>query len=203
MGALTTHDPLAHLGAIPNCPPATALLASPTGTTMGQAMDVATLIARARSGLGKKTQYSSPGVTPPLAANTWPAAGDKSDCSGFLAWCLRISRKIDHPKYVAVNGGWFETTAIQADVGGPWGYFEEMQVPAVGAFVVYPDKDGHDGHIGVISAVNGSKGVSGIVKVIHCSNGGWKNHGDAIRETDAAPWAARSDTRIGWYSGIV
>lgn len=165
-------------------------------------MDVGTLIARAQSGLEKKTRFSSPGVTPPLSAVSWPSSGARCDCSGFLAWCLRISRKIEHPKYDAINGGWFETTAIHADVLGNWGYFEQMLTPDVGGFVVYPDKDGHDGHIGVITAVNGAKGVSGIDKVIHCSNGGWVNHGDAIRETTPTPWAARDDSRIGWYVGI-
>jgi len=165
-------------------------------------MDVTTLVARAKSGLGKNTVYKSPGVTPPLDANTWPASGARCDCSGFLAWCLRISRKVNHPKYIAINGGWFETTGIHADVLGSWGYFEPQPKPIVGAFVVYPDKNGHDGHIGVISKVNGKAGVAGIDLVIHCSLGGYKSKGDAIQETAPGPWAARADSAIGWYTGI-
>ena len=165
-------------------------------------MNTDTLIARARSGLGKKTVYSSPGVTPPLSANTWPASGAKNDCSGYVAWCLRISRVVDNPKYKQINGGWFETTAIHADMGGSWGIFDGIDTPVVGAFVCYPDKDGHDGHIGVITAVTGGKGVAAIQKVIHCSLGGWKNLGDAIQETAPAPWLARSDSLIGWYTGV-
>ena len=54
-------------------------------------MHVDTLIQRARSGLGKHTEYKSPGITPPLSASTWPAAGAKIDCSGYMA---------------GVEGGW-------------------------------------------------------------------------------------------------
>ena len=166
-------------------------------------MQVATLIGRARSGLGKNTRYSSPGVTPPLSASTWPTSGARNDCSGFLAWCLRISRVVNHPKYQAINGGWFETTGIHADVINSWGFFEEMDTPAVGAFVVYPDHGGHDGHIGLVSAVNGGGGIAGIDRVIHCSSSGWTNHGDAIRETGASVWAGNPASRIGWYTSVV
>lgn len=165
-------------------------------------MDVATLVARAKSGLGKKTQYSSPGKTPALDAVSWPATGGKIDCSGFLAWCLRISRKVPHPKYVNINGGWFETTAIHADAQASWGFFEQLTVPAVGAFLVYPDENGHDGHIGLVSAVNGSAGIEGVTSVIHCSYSGWTKHGDAIRETGPSAWISRPDSRIAWYASI-
>lgn len=76
-------------------------------------MDVNTLLTRAASGLGKKTKYKSPGRMPPFAASTW-SANIEADCSGFVDWCLRFSqsRKVDHPLYKRVNGGWFETTAI-------------------------------------------------------------------------------------------
>ena len=165
-------------------------------------MNVLTLLSRAKSGLGKKTQYVSPGTTPPLGANTWPSSEAKMDCSGFLAWCLRISRQVDHPRYKMINGGWFETTAIHADVANSWGFFEQLDVPVVGGFVVYPDKNGHDGHVGVISSANGSKGMAGVDTVLHCSLGGWRNHGDAIRETEPAPWKDRPDSLIGWYTGV-
>lgn len=165
-------------------------------------MDTATLLARARSGLGKGTKYESPGTTPPLTANTWPATGAKCDCSGFIAWCLRISRQVDHPKYRQINGGWFETTGVYADVKNSWGFFEELATPVVGAFVVYPDRNGHDGHIAVVSEVNGGNGVAGIEQIIHCSHSGWTQHHDAIRETPPAPFLAREDSLIGWYTDV-
>ncbi|WP_150287186.1 CHAP domain-containing protein [Rhabdaerophilum calidifontis] len=166
-------------------------------------MDASTLLSRARSALGKRTRYQSPGVTPPLQAATWPESGARCDCSGFLAWCLRISRRVDHPKYVAVNGGWFETTGIHADVNNSWGFFEKLAQPQPGSFLVYPDQNGHDGHIGLVSEVKPGSGIDGVAKVIHCSLGGWNQHGDAIRETDAAIWRARPDSLIGWYAGIL
>lgn len=166
-------------------------------------MDAASLVLRARSGIGKNTRYSSPGVTPPLSASTWPETGGKCDCTGFLAWCLRISRKVNHPMYAKVNGGWFETTGIHADIEASWGYFEKLDIPRVGSFVVYPDTGGVDGHIGLISEVSGQSGMAGIVSVIHCSNGSWKKHGDAIRETDASVWLTKSASVLGWYVGVI
>ncbi len=119
-----------------------------------------------------------------------------------MAWCLRISRKVEHPKYHAINGGWFETTAIHADVINSWGYFEQLERPVIGAFLVYPDKNGHDGHIGLVTGVNGDNGIHGVTDVIHSSSSGWKKHGDAIRETNADIWKARPDSVIGFYTGV-
>lgn len=169
-------------------------------------MDTATLIARARSGLGKKTQYKSPGVSPPLGAASWPASGAACDCTGFLAWVLRISRKVDHPLYVRVNGGWFETTAIFEDGRQASGYFEPLTKPRPGAFLVYGDYRGsdgqmHDGHIGLVTDANGKPGAAGATQVVHCSFGGWKRHGDAIRETDSAIWQARPSL-IVWHVSV-
>lgn len=165
-------------------------------------MKLETLISRARSGLGKSTKYSSPGVMPPLSAVSWPESGAKCDCSGFLAWCLRISRAIDHPMYKKINGGWFETTGIHADVKSSWGYFDALKTPTIGSFLVYPDKNGHDGHIGLVSKINGGAGIAGVDSVIHCSSGGWRKHGDAIRETDASIWKGNSASLIGWFVGV-
>lgn len=168
-------------------------------------MEATTLIARARTGLGKQTPYKSPGSILPLGAATWPT-GVTSDCTGFLAWVLRISRKVDHPLYQKVNGGWFETTAIFADGKQATGYFDPITAPKPGAFLVYGDyigSDGrsHDGHIGLVTETNGRTGIDGVKGVIHCSLGGWRNHGDAIRETDAAIWKARPSLII-WREGV-
>lgn len=165
-------------------------------------MDVNTLINRARSGLGKGTKYKSPGVTPPLSASTWPKSGGGIDCSGFMAWCLRLGRKVHHPKYEAINGGWFETTGIFEDVENSWGFFESIDEPRVGAFLVYPDHNGHEGHIGVVTAVNGGNGINGVARVIHCSSGGWVQHHDAIRETAPSAWLNNPVSRVGWYTGV-
>ena len=52
-------------------------------------MDSATAITRARSGLGKKTEYKSPGTMPSFAAATIPSNG-KLDCSGFVYLFLSV-----------------------------------------------------------------------------------------------------------------
>lgn len=165
-------------------------------------MHVDTLISRAKSGLNKHTRYQSPGTTPPLDAVTWPPSGAKIDCSGFMAWCLRVSRKVNHPKYIQINGGWFETTAIHADVANSWGFFEQLSIPRVGAFLVYPDHDGHDGHIGVVTSVKGGSGINGVSSIIHCSLGAWNTHQDAIMETPPTPFLHQANSLIGWYTDI-
>jgi hypothetical protein len=170
-------------------------------------MDVSVLIARARSGLGKKTAYSSPGKMPPFSANAWPH-GAKNDCSGFVSWCLRFSesRKVEHPLYKKVNGGWFETTAIHWDGLEASGYFTRRETATPGALLVYPDSvdsqgQSHDGHIGIVLSASGP-GVAGVTEVIHCSLGGFKQHQDAIQVTDAKVWTTKSDSLIVWLEGV-
>lgn len=171
-------------------------------------MDVQTVIARARSGLGKKTKYESPGVTPNIAAATWPATGAHNDCSGFVSWCLRMPRQLDNPFYKRVNGGWFETSGIYADGLSSVGLFSKLDVPKPGALLVYPDYRGadgrsHDGHIGIVTVVDGTKtGVPAVTSIVHCSLGGWNNHQDAIQETPPAPWLAHSNSIIVWLDGL-
>lgn len=169
-------------------------------------MLVDVLISRARSALDKGTVYKSPGVVPPLDASTWPESGAETDCSGFLTWCLRISRKIDHPGYKKVNGGWFETTGIYADGMSSWGFCDRIDAPRPGCFIVYPDyKDSsgksRDGHIGLVTATNGKPGMDGVTAVIHCSLGNSKK-GDAIRETDAKVWLSRPESIAVWWMEV-
>ncbi|MDX5984343.1 hypothetical protein [Sphingomonas echinoides] len=176
-------------------------------------MDSATAITRARSGLGKKTEYKSPGVMPSFAAATIPPNG-KLDCSGFVYWSIRFpsvppqSRIVNHPLYKKINGGWFETTAIHADGLSPTGYFHALAEPVVGSFLVYPDYTGtdgrtHDGHIGIVTALDMAQhGIARVKAIIHCSLGGWHQHGDAVQETAPAPWLAHSNAIAVWYEGF-
>ncbi len=169
-------------------------------------MDVSTVIARALSGLDKKTRYSSPGKMPSFAATTWPE-GRKNDCSGFVSWVFRFSesRKVNHPLYKKVNGGWFETKAIYQDGLETTGFFKQLDTAMPGALLVYPDYEGldgktHDGHIGIVLEAN-DKGVSGVTKIIHCSAGNDRTTGDAIQITDAKPWLAHKESIIVWLEG--
>ena len=156
-------------------------------------MDVTTILTRALSGIGKDTIYSSPGKMPSFASNVWPQRAH-NDCSGFVSWCLRFSesRKVDHPLYKRVNGGWFETTAIYRDGIESTGYFRQLDSGEPGALLVYPDYIGadgksHDGHIGIVIDASG-KGVKGVNQVVHCSLGNYMHSKDAIQISDPQPW---------------
>ncbi|WP_370307293.1 CHAP domain-containing protein [Sinimarinibacterium flocculans] len=169
-------------------------------------MDAATAVNRALSALGKGTKYKSPGKMPPLEASSWPA-GAKNDCSGFCCWVLRFSpdRKIKHPLYEEVNGGYFETTGLWTDGMKDTGYFSALDNPRPGAILVYPDyKDStgkmRDGHMGVVVEVNPkAKGIAAVTRIVHCSS---LNKGDAIQATDPKRWLARKESIIVWQEGM-
>lgn len=169
-------------------------------------MDVSTLILRASSALGRNTVYDSPGKMPSFSASSWPANA-RNDCSGFVSWSLRFSenRKVDHPLYRKINGGWFETTAIYADGMQSTGYFDKMDSAVRGSLLVYPDyvgSDGrtHDGHIGIVLEASG-KGIAGVTRVIHCSAGNYAKFKDAVQITGPDAWLAKKNSIIVWLEG--
>lgn len=154
------------------------------------------VIARARTALGKKTEYKlgKGGFKPGLDT---PAPAGQCDCSGYVAWCLGISRQMSDPFYQQANGGWFETTAVAKDVLSPYGIFKQITVPVPGCIAVYGDHGGHEGHIGIVTAVkNGRPSL-----VIHCSSSAWKNNGDAIAENGIAALTDNPSVVYGWFSG--
>lgn len=170
-------------------------------------MNVSTVVARATSGVGKSTAYASPGRMPSLDAATWPGKA-RTDCSGFVAWCLRmgVNRRVDHPFYRKVNGGWFETTAVHADGLASVGYFSKIDAARPGALLVYPDYIGadgarHDGHMGIVIDANGP-GVEGVNHVVHCSLSASEHMHDAIQVTDAGPWRRSGSSIIVWLDGL-
>ncbi len=163
----------------------------------------ATVVARAMSAVGTSTQYTMTDTRPPaIDAERWPEDGARIDCSGFVAWCLRMPRKIRHPLYQKVNGGWFETTALYQDGLNQTGFFSSVPSAQPGSLLVYPDKDGAQGHIGVVLEANGA-GVQGAQRVVHCSLGSFKKTGKAIQETSAAIWQKRADAIVLDYEGYV
>ncbi|GLO11945.1 hypothetical protein PPUJ20028_05260 [Pseudomonas putida] len=171
-------------------------------------MNISTLIARATSGAGKKTIYKSPGKMPSFDASVWPY-NSQNDCSGYVDWCLRFSpnRKVDHPLYKKINGGWFETSGIHADGLASTGYFSRIENAKPGAILVYPDYTGsdgnsHDGHMGIVLEVNGGKGVKGVTKIVHCSNGAYTKLGDAIQITGSEIWQIKKESIIVWLDGL-
>lgn len=147
------------------------------------------IIARARSAIGHQTIYRlGQGGFNPAASKPWNTRGE-CDCSGFVAWCLGMSRHLDHPWYASQNGGWFETTAIARDAESPYGFFDKVhwEIAQLGDLLVYGDSAHGQGHVGIISGLEGERPSLAI----HCSAGNFRNHQDAIQETGVAVWMVR------------
>lgn len=142
-------------------------------------------VARARGCIGHGCAYVlGHGGMHPAALYPWPPGMPNvgCDCSGFVAWCLGVSRMLtkDHPHYPF--GGWFETSAVARDARSPFGFVAEVawHLAKPGDILVWGDAGGHQGHIGLVSECN----ADGPVKVVHCSKGNWRTSGDAVQETD-------------------
>lgn len=121
------------------------------------------------------------------------------DCSGFICWCLGISRMTKDITAVKFNGGWINTDLIVFDAQVSTGQFEKLIVPRVGALIVYGSKGlvKRIGHVGIISSVQ----QNGI-KVIHCSSGNYKKTEAAIQETGIDIFAKQPDLIYAWWAGI-
>ena len=133
-------------------------------------------VDRARSAVAGGAIYKlGKGGFDPMSAKPWNRVFE-CDCSGFVSWCLGVSRKTDNPWYVDFNGGWFETSAIVRDAKSVFGVFTEIpRADALpGDLLVWGDRDGQQGHVGI---------VTGPTTIIHCSKGNFQNTKDAIRET--------------------
>ncbi len=162
-------------------------------------MTVTEVLQRARSAIGKKIRYrlGAGGIDPKAPT---PASVDNAcDCSGFVCWCLGISRKTDHPFYVRLNGGWINTDAIVRDALEPVGFFRRLENPKVGCLIVFPSKRPQRpyGHVGIVTEVQAGK----VSKVIHCSSGNYRRYRDAIRETPPTVFQV-PDCLFAWYEGL-
>lgn len=160
-------------------------------------MDVSEALSRASSMIGKKTKYKlGRGGTKPTAPTPADGSG-QCDCSGFVCWCLGMSRKTKHPAYLKHNGGWINTSAIVFDAKNPVGFFSRLQAPVPGALWVYPWAGKRPGHVAIVEAVKKS-GVS----IIHCSGGNFRRTGDAIGRTSAAMFEKNPAALIAWFAGF-
>lgn len=140
------------------------------------------VLIRARKAIGHGCIYGlGKGGMKPNAGFPWDDE-KHCDCSGFVAWCLGVSRKTDSPLYVPYLGHWLETTAVVRDAVSPFGMFEKVEwaLAEIGDVLVYGDHGGGQGHIGIVSQV---EEMAGPTDVIHCSKGESVRHGDAIAET--------------------
>lgn len=152
------------------------------------ALTRAVVVQRARSVVNTGKYVLGKGGMKPDSASPLNTAGE-SDCSGFAAWAVGLSRhQPNNVFYKALNGGWLETTAMTADGLRPGGLFEKVTVPEAGDLICYGDRkvktaEGKlktvQGHVGVISEVVNGK----VTRVIHCSSGNYRRMKKAIQET--------------------
>jgi hypothetical protein len=154
-------------------------------------MQVAAVLARAHAAVAQGIRYKlgQGGMNP---GSSTPGHDGQCDCSGFVAWCLGMSRKTPDQFYVHFNGGWIETTGVWTDIEQSVGIFEES-IKRPGAVVVYPDAHGHEGHIGIIVDAN---------SVVHCSHGNDTHFGNAIQITPLTVFNNNPKTRFGWLVGL-
>ncbi|WP_157179566.1 hypothetical protein [Rhizobium sp. CF142] len=77
-------------------------------------MRASAAVNRALSATDKGTRYGL-GTGEMDPGNPSPAANRKCDCSGFVAWCLGMSRKTREAFYLKWDGGWIGTIAVSKD----------------------------------------------------------------------------------------
>jgi hypothetical protein len=155
-------------------------------------MLVAAVLNRAQSAIGQGIRYKlgKGGMDP--GSPTPASASDQCECSGFVAWCLGMSRQTTQLFYVNFNGGWLDTTAIWTDIGSSAGIFEPSE-KRPGAVVVYPSPTRGHGHIGIVLDAN---------HVIHCSSGNDKKFRDSIQSTAFTVFNKNPKSRFGWLTGL-
>lgn len=163
----------------------------PADSNRGATMQVQAVLSRAQAAVGQGIRYKlgKGGMKP---GSPTPASGGQCDCSGFVAWCLGMSRQTNELFYKNFNGGWIETSAVWADIGSSVGIFDATSKKP-GAVVVYPDGNGHEGHIGILMDAT---------HVVHCSKGNDTQFGNAIQITPLTVFNNNPKTRYGWLIGL-
>lgn len=127
-------------------------------------------LERARSAKGHGITYGlgKGGFDP---ADNLPDQNGKCDCSGFVSWCLGMSRQQGNKnKPWSKQIPWIETTAVHKDATGKQLVFKAIPKPVAGCLVVFPDSNGKEGHIGVV-AIAGAQ-----YTVVDCTSKGITEH---------------------------
>lgn len=139
------------------------------------------------------------------------------DCSGFVAWCLGIPRRMNHPFYVLQNGGRLSTQAMAAElragINSPTNVLHTMLDADVrpGDVVVY-DQGEAIGHCGIVVGTDAlAAGARPLHSrdgwlVVHCSAGRRRQPVDrAVRQDRYDDFArnARTEVFAGRYTGWV
>ncbi len=167
----------------------------------------AAIAARATSALSPLVDYrlGAGGRDP---ASPTPADDEGlCDCSGYVAWCLGISRKVKVPAYVRFNGGWLSTDGMVHDaltVGGILDQVPNDDDAIPGDVVVYGNGP-RVGHCGVVIRT-ATRGATYPVQkwdptkprdyweIAHCAAGAPPGH--AIRITGWERFARGATTAV-------
>lgn len=117
---------------------------------------------------------------------------DASDCSGYIAHCLGLSRK-PSPAFER----WFSTDSIWSDARSEEGLFTLVEPETPNSIVVYPDykANGQQRHGHVAFHIKDGYGYD-------CSSSMYKRHGDAIKHRSLAFFSRKSKTvwcRPNWW----
>lgn len=160
-------------------------------------MKLATFLKRVDSKVNQTVTYKL-GAGGNVTSPTAPVVNSKNqaDCTGYFWGCLGISRKINHPLYKKVNGGWGDTTAIHRDINEATGYFRKIPKPIVGAVGVKPDKNGGQGHIVIARQIK----ADGTVMIVDCSSSNPK--GKAVQLRPLPSSMKGKDVVWGWCEHI-
>jgi cell wall-associated NlpC family hydrolase len=167
-------------------------------------------VIRARNAASEKTRYilGAGGRRPlDLLPHGYKDGKMGCDCSGFVCWCLGLSRY--EPKRFPLYDGWQNTDSIVADAMGAQKLWRSIPFPIPGAAIIYPGlfKDGRRvsiGHMGLVihaeqvhSLSWREKANSKKIIVIDCASA-WARRvtGYAIAERDISLWAKRKDSVI-------
>lgn len=113
------------------------------------------------------------------------------DCSGFIAWAIGIPRELPPAsnKWLSTDEYWSGGKPVKQNLFKQYNINEAM----VGDLLVYPDNGGNQGHIALINQIENNTPKF----IIHCSNGNYKNFGDAVRITSPSVFlAGNHNTRL-------
>mgnify|MGYP002639546124 FL=1 len=117
---------------------------------------------------------------------------DECDCSGFMAFCLGLSRKPSTAFQVKGRQYWFSTDSMVA-AGKEGLFFREVGSLTPGSIVAYPDRnrDGKvtQGHTAYVSEIR-----NGIPFGYDCSSSQSRKTGDAIKLRSLAFFNRRKTT---------
>jgi cell wall-associated NlpC family hydrolase len=170
-------------------------MTSPWSTDLTQT-DVVTRARHATTLHGIRYRLGAGGRDP---ADESPADDyGECDCSGFVAWCLGIPRKLRQAEYVAFNGGWLSTDGMVHDILGPRVVLAPVTwADALPGDVLVYGNGGRVGHCGILANSGTDRaGRATPVSVIDCAVRG-------IRERDFRSFTARalSPVYVARYTG--